>query len=124
MEDLKQLSYDLDTVYNDHYLSTAHTVSLPVSLPTKEAVARINQFLTSHIPALVKRSADITHQYNQMIALWNEYESLAEEVQESVCEGEEQLNDLKQRASKGTVLKTNPNEMLAEAKVFMCVYFV
>ena len=119
MEDLKQLSYDLDIVYNDQFLLTDHAISLPVSLPAKEEVARINQSLTSHIPALVKRSTDITRQYSQMIALWNEYESLAQGVRESVCEGEEQLNDLKQRAGKGTVLRANPNELLAEAKVCM-----
>lgn len=117
MEDVKQLSYDLDTIYNDVFLSIDHSVSLPVPLPTKDEVALANRVLTNQIAAMVKRSNDISVHYGRVIKWWDEYETLVQAVQELVREGENRLNQLLSRVESKACPRENPNNLLKEAQV-------
>ena len=117
MEDIKQLSYDLDTVYNEAFLSCEPSVNLAVPFPSKDQVAQANRVLTNQIAALVKRSTDISVHYDRMIKWWNEYESLVQTVQGWVQDGEEKLSQLTARAGSDSSPRENPTNLLNEAQV-------
>ncbi len=67
---MKQLSYDLDTVYRDQYVVSERKDGLP----SNQDVHKINQHLIDMIPKLEKQSNELHGHLMLMVEWWNEYE--------------------------------------------------
>ena len=70
-ETLKQLCYDLDTVYRDQYCVSDHKDGLP----TDQELQEVNRSLTDMIPVMEKESKKIQGHLLLMVEWWKEYEA-------------------------------------------------
>ena len=64
------MSYDLDTVYREHYLESDRAGGLPPDSELQE----VNRSLTEAISALDKQACDLHRHLVLMVEWWKEYE--------------------------------------------------
>ena len=69
-ESLKQLSYDLDTVYREQYI----VCDKIECVPSNQQLQTVNQTLTDMITKLEKQSQDLHGRLVLMVEWWKEYE--------------------------------------------------
>ena len=82
-ENLRQLSYDLDTVYRDSYCHVSESVTdagtnTHINLPSSDEVSHTNLKLTNQIGSLVNSSGEAKSHLLEVIGWWTEFETRKE----------------------------------------------
>ena len=144
-ENLRQLSYDLDTVYRDSYCHVNESVtnaetSIHINLPSSDEVSRTNLKLTNQIGSLVNSSEEAKSHLLEVIGWWTEFETRKEvnaegllctfwlhssffhffpfqELMLWVEDAESRMEELASRASDTTLPENNPLQLLGLVEV-------
>jgi hypothetical protein len=121
-ETLRQLSYDLDTIYRDIYMGLDKESVKDLKLPSNQEVLKMHQQLNGEIDILEKGAAAVNGRFLLLFDWWNEYLDKTKVYWDWSQSAEDQVNYLQDKMSDKSSHERIPHDLYDTAKVYQLAF--